>query len=413
MSHLLLLMWATLVALQSFFLILVWGVGLGRFLKPRVLKSFRAEALHTYPRASLIIPLTGRTPEMEAALHSFLRQDYPHLETILVTSGEADPAHDLADKLARQHHGTRHVRTGTATQCAQKNHNLLAGIAAADRDTEVYVFCDANHQARPDVVLELVAPIIRKEADFTTGYREVELHGFEKNAVSFHLILWSMGQFQASPIFTQPWGGAMAMSVAAFQKHRVGDLWARTVVDDCSLAGLLVKKGIPVRYCPGAMLRTPVRTMDSHALLDWFVRQLFYPKLYTRAVWMLLGLILLSALILSVASMGLLIAGLAGVVLPPGTIPVALSHLGIPFVLSALLRRKRCTQCPPKIWWAGFFRTLVVVYSAFWKTIGATRVTWRDVRYEVDGQGNVTRIDRQDSHRPDAGWAGKDAKLSP
>ncbi|RPJ17442.1 MAG: hypothetical protein EHM37_00680, partial [Deltaproteobacteria bacterium] len=101
MSHLLLLMWATLVALQSFFLILVWGVGLGRFLKPRVPKSFRAEALRTYPKASLIIPLTGRTPDMEAALHSFLRQDYPNLETILVTSGEADPAHDLADELER------------------------------------------------------------------------------------------------------------------------------------------------------------------------------------------------------------------------------------------------------------------------------------------------------------------------
>jgi ceramide glucosyltransferase len=408
-SHILLLVWATLVALQSFFLILVWGVGLQRVFKPRAPKSPCDEVPLTYPKASLIIPLTGRTPEMEAALHSFLCQDYPRLETILVTSGEADPARDLARELARHHHDTCHVSTGTATQCAQKNHNLLAGIAAAGQDKDIYVFCDANHLARPDVVRELVAPIIRKEADFATGYREVELHGFEKNAVSFRLILWSMGQFQALPIFTQPWGGAIAMSVSAFQKHRVADLWARTVVDDCSLAGLLVKKGIPVRYCPGAMLRTPVSTMNSQALLDWFVRQLFFPKLYTRAVWMLLGLILISVLILSAASMGLLLAGLAGNVSPPGTIPVALSHLGIPFVLGALLRRKLCVQCPQQIWWTGFLRTLVVVYSAFWKTIGATSVTWRDVRYEVDGQGNVTRIDREESHRPDASWAGKDA----
>jgi ceramide glucosyltransferase len=398
MSHILLLVWATLVALQSFFLILVWGIGLQRIFKPRVPKSPHDEVPLTYPKASLIIPVTGRAPDMEAALHSFLRQDYPHMETILVTSGEADPARDLASELARQHHGTRHVVTGTATQCAQKNHNLLAGIAAAGQDTDIYVFCDANHLARPEVVLELAAPIIHKEADFTTGYREVELHGMEKNAVSFRLILWSMGQFQSSPIFTQPWGGAMAMSVSAFQRHRVADLWARTVVDDCSLAGLLVKKGIPVLYCPGAMLRTPVRSMDSQALLDWFVRQLFYPKLYTRAVWMLLGLILISVLILSAASMGFLLAGLARFALPPGTIPVALSHLCIPFVLSYFLRMKLCAQCPPKIWWAGFFRTLIVVYSAYWKTIGTTSITWRRVRYEVDGQGNVTRIDRKECH---------------
>lgn len=398
MSHILLLMWATLVALQSFFLILVWGVGLQRVFKPRVPKSPRDEVPLTYPKASLIIPLTGRAPDMEAALHSFLRQDYPHLETILVTSGEADPARDLSHELARHHHGTRHVHTGTATQCAQKNHNLLAGIAAAGQDTDIYVFCDANHLARPDVVLELVAPIIRKEADFTTGYREAELHGLEKNGVSFRLILWSMGQFQALPIFTQPWGGAMAMRVSAFQKHRVADLWARTVVDDCSLAGLLIKKGIPVLYCPGAMLHTPVRSMDFQTLLDWFVRQLLYPKFYTRTVWMLLGLGLISALILLAASLSLLVVGLTGVLSPLWTIPAALCHLCIPFVLSYLLRMKLCAQCPPKIWWTGFLRTLVVLYVAYWKTIGTTSVTWRRVRYEVDGQGKVTRIDRRDSH---------------
>jgi hypothetical protein len=221
-----------------------------------------------------------------------------------------------------------------------------------------------------------------------------------------------MGQFQALPMFTQPWGGAMAIRVSAYQQHGVGDLWARTVVDDCSLAGMLVRKGIPVRYCPGAMLCTAVRTLDSQVLLGWFIRQLFYPKLYTRAVWMLLGLILISALILSAASLGMLLAGLTGIISPQNTIPVALSHLCVPFVLSALLRRRLCAQCPPKIWWAGFLKTLVVLCLAYWKTIGTTSIIWRGVRYEVDGQGNVTRIDRKDSHWPDAGWAGKNAERS-
>jgi hypothetical protein len=402
MSFFLLSMWAALDALQSVFLLLVWGIGLARFIKPPVSRCPPADSTPDYRKASLIIPLTGRSPEMEAALQSFLTQDYPFLETLLVTSGDADPARGLAEALSLQHERIRHVRTGAAARCAQKNHNLLAGIAAADRESEVFVFCDANHLARPDAVRELVAPILRGVAEFTTGYREVELHAFEPEGVALRLLVWSMGQFQALPAFTQPWGGAMAMSAAAFRNHRVADLWAASAVDDCSLAGLLAGKGVPVRYCPGALLRTPVRSTAPDHLLDWFTRQLLYPRFYTRAVWRLMGVILISALVLPAASLLLAIGASIGAV-SPAVVPVAACHLSVPIGLGVWLRKRLCAGCPPAVWWAGFLKTLGVVYAAYWKTLGATAVVWRGVRYEVDGRGHVTRIDR-DRLRSGAAW---------
>jgi hypothetical protein len=398
--------WGALVALQYIFLVLVWGIGLARFFKPPASADLSAHAGAAGPRVSLIVPLTGRTPEMEASLRSLMAQDYPGLETILVTSGESDPARGLAEELSRTHPATRHILAGAATRCAQKNRNLLEGLAAAHPDTEVFVFGDANNLARPDLVRQLVAPIRRGEAEFTTGYREIELLGYDPDAVAQRLILWSIWQFHSLPVFTQPWGGAMAMSTAAFQTHGVGELWAESAVDDCSLAGLLARKGISVRHCPGAMLRTPVRAMRPERMLDWFTRQLLYPKFYTRPAWRLMGLILLAALLLPGSSLFLATGGVLLGISSPTVATLALGHLCLPVALGEVLRRRLCAACPPAVWWSGYMRTFVVVYAAYGRTFGATAIRWRGVRYELDHRGRVTRIDRQGSRRPDSACAG-------
>ena len=48
-----------------------------------------------FPRAALIVPLTGNSPEMPGCLKSLLNQDYPDYETILVTRDQQDPATTL------------------------------------------------------------------------------------------------------------------------------------------------------------------------------------------------------------------------------------------------------------------------------------------------------------------------------
>jgi|WetSurMetagenome_2_1015567.scaffolds.fasta_scaffold01631_4 ceramide glucosyltransferase len=398
--------WGALVALQCLFLVLIWGIGPARFFRPSASGAPGARTGTAGPRVSLIVPLTGRTPEMEAALRSLMAQDHPGLETFLVTSGESDPARGLADELSRTHPSTRHILAGAATHCAQKNRNLLDGVAAAHPDTEVFVFGDANNLARPDLVGQLVAPILRGEAEFTTGYREIELLGYDPDAVAQRLIIWSIWQFHAMPVFTQPWGGAMAMSADAFRTHGVGKLWAASAVDDCSLAGLLARKGISVRHCPGAMLRTPVRAMRPDRMLDWFTRQLLYPKFYTRPAWLLMGLILLAALLLPGSSLFLATGGVLLGISSPTVTAMAFGHLCLPLTLGEVLRRRLCAACPPAVWWPGYMRTFVVVFAAYGRTFGATAIRWRGVRYELDDRGRVTHIDRRGSHRPDSGCAG-------
>ncbi len=108
------------------------------------------EAWPACPRVALIVPLTGNSPEMEAALTSLLNQPYPNYETVLVTRDLDDPATPLVRALLARHPHSRHIVSGPAAGCSQKNHNILAGVGALDDAVEILVFCDSTHQARPN-----------------------------------------------------------------------------------------------------------------------------------------------------------------------------------------------------------------------------------------------------------------------
>ena len=59
-----------------------------------------AESWPACPRVALIVPLTGNSPEMEAALTSLLNQPYPNYETVLVTRDLGGPRHSPGPGLA-------------------------------------------------------------------------------------------------------------------------------------------------------------------------------------------------------------------------------------------------------------------------------------------------------------------------
>ena len=111
----------------------------------------------------MIVPLTGDTPEMEAAVSSLLRQDYPDYTVVFVTERAEDPAAALVARCAADPARVLAVVAGPATTCGQKNHNILAGVRAAPT-AAVFAFCDSTHLAKPDFLANLVAPIARGDA---------------------------------------------------------------------------------------------------------------------------------------------------------------------------------------------------------------------------------------------------------
>ena len=99
----------------------------GRGLTPGV-RGTGGDPPGPWPPVALIVPVTGGASGLQAQLASLLTQDYPDYQVIFVTHSPADPATPIILDLIRRHPGARHVISGRAATCGQKNHNLLAGL---------------------------------------------------------------------------------------------------------------------------------------------------------------------------------------------------------------------------------------------------------------------------------------------
>jgi hypothetical protein len=344
---------------------------------------------------------------MEEALHSLLRQDYPLLRVYLATHGRNDPARELARELAAAHPHVRHVEAGPAETCGQKNRNLLACLDVLEPNTAVYVFCDAGHRAKPNFVRELVRPILQGRAAFCTGYRRTRLCAREVWTVAFHVLNRLMGLLESLPFFTQPWGGATAAKAEAFRSLAVPELWRRTVVDDCSLAGLLRKHRSPALYRPTALLDSPVPSMTRLELDSWFFRQLAYPKFYTFGPWLLIGsvlswfaLVLLPAFAFAAHALAAACAvgagGTGGDVLPLWVDSAACAYLASLLILQELLRRRIAAACSKRVWLGGLAAALWTTYTNYARTVPARRLTWRGLRYSLTSDGRVLEVGREE-----------------
>jgi cellulose synthase/poly-beta-1,6-N-acetylglucosamine synthase-like glycosyltransferase len=341
-----------------------------------------------------MVPVTGRNDDTETALRSLLEQDYPSLTVYLAVCGTADPAYAPASELVARYAHARLVDAPEAVRSGQKNQNLLSCLEAVDPDTAVYVFCDANHRAEPDFVRKLVHPVLLGKADFCTGYRRSRLYTPEPAATAFHAVNRFMLFLQSLPFFTQPWGGATAARAAAFKRLDVAGLWRRTVVDDSALAGLLGKRGIPVLFCPDALLESSARSLTRNALDEWLFRQLFYPRLYTFGAWLLIGFCLVWFAAACAACPYILFLALRGSV--PFTVLAA--ALLVPcgqMLLQEFLRRRVAGDCPRSVWFKGLVLAITALYGNYARTVTAGSMVWRGIRYVLGADGRVLGVRRK------------------
>jgi len=345
----------------------------------------------TYPRAALIVPLTGNSPEMEAALKSLLTQSYPNYETILVTSDLKDPANSLVRRLLSRHPHGRHLISGPAAGCSQKNHNILAGVRALNEAVEILVFCDSTHRARPDFLRELLHPLVTGAAVLTSGFHRVipgdtrvATLGMLQTVLTLHLL-------HGFAAIALPWGGATAVRRSAFHDHGVEGVLGMNVLDDFPLGQRLLKFGIRSAPVAAAVLDTHLAGQTGRGWATWLTRQLLYLKYCLPAVWLAAAL---AAWVLAGPILLAVLTGLGGLLglAPP---PLALVSLGFLLVLTATGAWCR-TLVPPKIplgpWLLGFYANIFMACWCYLKTWTTDTIAWRGISYRVTWGGRVKEI---------------------
>jgi ceramide glucosyltransferase len=126
--------------------------GLWHFLRAR-----RAAPDFT-PPVSLLKPLDGDEPNLEAHLESFFRQDYPSFEILFCTRSAADPGLAIARRVAARYPAipTQFFSTGDETYINAKVSSLELMESAARHD--IFIVSDSDVRVTPSYIREVAAP---------------------------------------------------------------------------------------------------------------------------------------------------------------------------------------------------------------------------------------------------------------
>jgi ceramide glucosyltransferase len=344
-----------------------------------------------YPKVALIVPLTGDSPEMPAALESLLSQPYPDYETILVTRDSKDAAIPLVRELMSRHTRVRHLVSGPATACSQKNHNIIAGVRALDEDVEILVFCDSTHQAPPHFLRELIHPIVTGAAVITSGFHRIipgdariATLGMLQTVLTLHLL-------HGFAAIALPWGGATAIRRSAFHIYGLEGTLKVNVLDDFPQGQRLLRFGIRSVPVATAVLNTDLTGQTLCGWETWLTRQLLYLKYCLPVVWfpaaLLIWVLAAPILFAALATLG----GILGLVAPP----LALVSLGFLLALTALgaYCRTLVPEPPPMgAWLLGFYANIFMTCWCYLKTWLTDTISWRGISYRVAWGGRVKQV---------------------
>ncbi|WP_300162075.1 glycosyltransferase [Solidesulfovibrio sp.] len=345
------------------------------------------------PRLAVIVPVTGDHPGMREAVASLLDQDYPDFVAVFVTAAADDPAADLVRGVAGGDDRALLVVAGPAERCGQKNHNILAGMRAAST-AEVFVYCDSSHVADRRFLTNLAAPVARGDAPMTSGFHRIVPGDAATGTIGMAITCMALHLLQPIRAITQPWGGAMAISRAAFDRFGLKELWGKNIVDDFSMGPHLHRFGVAAWPVAAACLDTPMAGMTLSRWDDWLTRQLLYLKFCIPPGWLvsIAAVFVLSAPpVLALGALAAWLLGLAGGGAALGAVAYLLLFAGLGLFYRGL--------CPGRVgvlaWLRGYVATFAMLAWCFGRTFATNTMTWRGIAYKVGWGGVVKAVIRQ------------------
>jgi ceramide glucosyltransferase len=124
------------------------------------------------PRCAIIVPCKGTNGNLRSNLGHFFALDYPDYSVVFVTESAEDAAVPVIRETIAGRPNGAYVTAGISSSCAQKNLNLLAGIALArQRGAEAYVFADSDIAPGSLWLREIIRPLADPRVVVTSGFR--------------------------------------------------------------------------------------------------------------------------------------------------------------------------------------------------------------------------------------------------
>jgi ceramide glucosyltransferase len=185
-------------------------VGLLRFLRPRPVQANDSFA----PPVSLLKPLDGAEPNLEAHIESFFNQDYPRFEILFCARTAADAGLAIARRVSERYPQipARFLSTGEETYINAKVSSLELMDAAARHD--IFIISDSDVRVAPNYIREVVASFAGENVGAVTClYRGVADQG-----------LWS--KLEAAGMSVEMTSGVLTAKLLEGMKFALGPTMA-------------------------------------------------------------------------------------------------------------------------------------------------------------------------------------------
>jgi ceramide glucosyltransferase len=173
-----------------------------------------ADAAPACPPVTLLKPLCGMEPELEANLASFFEQQYPSFEIIFGARRSDDPALAVVRRISARYPlvPVKIVTTGEPRRPNAKVCSLVKMYARAAHD--YLIISDSDVKVTPSYIAEVVRPLLQPENGLVTClYRGVPTGGF-----------WS--QLEALGMSVEMTSGAIVANLVEGMKFALGPTMA-------------------------------------------------------------------------------------------------------------------------------------------------------------------------------------------
>lgn len=350
------------------------------------------------PAVAIVVAVKGVTEQTPRFIEALVAQNYPHYRVVFVVESRSDAAFAGLASLARMADGRCDlVVAGEASGCAQKVHNLVAGLAALRPQDRVVVFADADIIPPGDWLEQLVRPIALGRARVSSGYRWQ--CPADRALASRILALADMSIATAArdSRWNLCWGGSTALERSLLDRLDLPRCWATTASDDLTLTQVLRDAGIPIRAALRVLVPSPV-SHNWRSLFAFGRRQYLLLRVYAWRHW------LFAAWSLCVPVVGAAVAANAIVAGSSAAAGCLAGTVGLRYVRHAVRRSIARDALAPEFfaaaepalrcgWW-GWPLVHVVHTAAFLASLWGSKFTWAGIRYRLQRGGKVVILRR-------------------
>lgn len=237
------------------------------------------------PRVSLMVPCKDRDPDLAENMQMLLEQDYPHYELIFMLPNAQDPAYPiLKEKVEQSPVPAQIVFGGFSQKRCQKLDNILAGLAAAADDSEVYAWVDTDARVPRHWLREMVAPLANDAVGASTTYRSYRPE--KGRPITYLLHQWTAFQFSHMHLkrAVAIWGGSMVVRRDFFDTLNMPEVWDTALADDCVLHESVISSRKQVAFVPTAMTSLS-SDIPQDEIVHFAMRQCVIGKVTLPAIW--------------------------------------------------------------------------------------------------------------------------------